>query len=234
MQRVEAIQRLRPDCRRPRSFASAARTTAEAAYSRSPWPPRDSGRRSARTHGGAGGAGRRKRCRAPGRSRPWRAHGPARRRCRRLRRRGRGWSAARAGGSRRRRPADDDVGALAALQEVVAGAAVHTIAAAPAVEDVVAGAAIEAVAWRADPAVGVQAVAPDESSPGPPEMVSEPWAPRSVSLRSVPVARAPASGPIQVTPVDASGTGAASTTCSQSANAPARRLCALEMPPGWS
>ena len=72
------------------------------------------------------------------------------------------------------------------------------------------------------------------SSPGPPEITSEPWAPSSVSSRSVPASLAPPAGPIQVIPVDASGTGAASITFSQLSKAPARRLCALEMPPGWS
>ena len=73
------------------------------------------------------------------------------------------------------------------------------------------------------------------SSPGPPEIMSEPWAPeeRVVALGAG-LRVAPPAGPIQVTPVDASGTGAASTTFSQLWNAPARRLCALEMPPGWS
>jgi hypothetical protein len=41
-------------------------------------------------------------------------------------------------------------------------------------------------------------------------------------------------GAVQVIPVEASGTGAASSTFSQLWKAPARRLCALEIPPGRS
>ena len=89
---------------------------------------RGSGRRSARTRGGAGGAARRRPCRARGRSRPSPARGPGRRWCRRRPRPAPGWSAGRAGGSRRRRaPPIRTLAALAALQEVVAGAAVHPV-----------------------------------------------------------------------------------------------------------
>src|SRR3954471_2003454 len=59
------------------------------------------------------------------------------------------------------RAADEEVGALAALQEVVAGAPVHPVASAPAVDDVVAIPAGETVG-RAHAALGVQAIAPDD------------------------------------------------------------------------